>query len=145
MIDMSIHEGLLPLSTDYGGGENCIKASLPIERLFQKVAQNRLATDYLDGLFWFELWLRVAGTLCEFDGERGPRRLATGCNPPRLMIDLVIAKSDYVNVPQEEFPQFVGDRVEECFELMLARALIKNAVKDETKLRTDFGTAMQRF
>lgn len=81
----------------------------------------------------------------DFDGQNGPRRLATGRNPPRLLIDLVVAKRDYEDVPQEEFRQFSCDQIERCFELILARALRKKAVKDEARLRADFALAMKRF
>jgi hypothetical protein len=139
------YDDLLSLSVTYGGGENCDKAVAPLAKLFRKTIEKLRVRDYLDGLNGMELWLRVAGTLWDCDGERGPQRLGTGRNPPRLMIDLVIAKSDYQDVPREEFRQFFGDQVEVCFELMLARALKKKAVHDEAKLRKDFGDAMRRF
>lgn len=144
-MSLSLHDYLLPLSVTYGGGDECEKAVLPVTRLFRKIFEQMQVIDHLDGFHGMELWLRVAGTIWDCDGERGPQRLGTGRNPPRLMIDLVIAKSDYEEVPQEEFRQFFGDQVEVCFELMLARALKKKAVKDEVKLRADFGAAMQRF
>jgi hypothetical protein len=145
VVDTSIHQDLLPLSVTYGGGEACERATLPIDRLFMKVVEHLRAPDYLDGLYGMELWLRVAGTFWDFDGERGPQRLATGRNPPRLMIDLVISKSDYEGVSPEEFRQFFADQIQACFELMLARALKKKAVLEETKLRADFAAAMLRF
>jgi hypothetical protein len=136
---------LIQISACFGGGDRCIEAVLPIERLLRKVTRDLRAKFYLSNLSSFELWFRVAGTLMDFDGQNGPRRLATGRNPPRLLIDLVVAKRDYEDVPQEEFRQFSCDQIERCFELILARALRKKAVKDEARLRADFALAMKRF
>jgi hypothetical protein len=145
MTQLSWDEKLFPVSTYLGGGEASDKALLPIDRLFCKLTRGMRASDYLDGLTSMGIWLRIGGTILDYEGETGPRRLTTGRNPPRLMIDVVFANSDYESKSHEAFRQFVGDQIEQAFELMLARALKKKAVISETKLRADFAAAMQRF
>jgi hypothetical protein len=135
----------MTVAATFGGGEACEVAILPIERLLVKEIRHLRATKYLDGIERFELWLRVAGTMWEAKSKSGPSRLATGRNPPRIIVDLVIAKEDYLNRDIESVRETFARGVEACFELMLARALKKNAVREEGLLRIDFAMAMVRF
>ena len=144
-IVLADEEKLLGVSANFGGGLECERALLPLRRLFWKLVENMRATDYLDGLARFELWFYFGGTILDYEGDSGPKRLATGRNPPRLIIDLRIARSDYVGKSQEAVRQDMADGIEACFELMLARAIKKKAVRDVSKLRADFAAVMKRF
>ena len=138
-------EKLFGISADFGGGRQCERMLLPLRRLFWKCVESMRAVHYLDGLARFELWLYFGGAILDYEGESGPARLATGRNPPRLIVDLRIARSDYEGKTQEEVRRHFADGVEACFALLLGRALKKKAVRDEARLRADFAAAMQRF
>ena len=144
-IDGDDESELFAIAASFGGGVSCERALSPLDRLLTKTLHGYRASDYLDGLARFEFWLYFGGTILDYKGESGPRRLAMGRKPPRLIIDLRVARSDYEGKTQEQTRQLLADGVEACFELMLQRALKRKAVKDEAKFRADFGAAMQRF
>ncbi|MFD0917652.1 hypothetical protein ACFQ14_14710 [Pseudahrensia aquimaris] len=140
-----LDKGLITMAQGFGGGEQCDRTFKPLGTLLRQVTEHLLAEKHLVGLSRFELWLYFGGSIITHNGSSGPGRLATGRNPPRIIIDLVISLDDYADLPMEVIRQNMADGVEQCFGLMLARALKRDGVRDRDCLLNEFAEAIRDF
>lgn len=116
----------------------------PFHRQLHTIFGQMVVGDYFRSISYISIVIRASGALANFQGE-GPERLKYRKGANHIAIDLVVPEWRWRGVLEEVLREYLADKIDQCFELLLKKASSIGELVDESALRKDFELAMSEF